>query len=110
MSKRLQLLLNLLESQPTDSFALFATAKEYEGSGEWALALDFYQKLRTADPGYVGLYYHLGKLYERLGDPDAALETYRQGAEAARRAGDHHSLAELNGARLNLGHPDDDEF
>ncbi len=110
MSKRLQLLLNLLEANPGDTFALFATAKEYEGLDDLDQALLFYEKLRAADPAYVGLYYHLGKLYERQNHPDAALEAYRAGADAARQAGDRHALHELNGARLNLDHPDDDEI
>lgn len=110
MNNRLQLLLNLLEANPNDSFALFATAKEYEGQGELDQALVFYQKLRAADPDYVGLYYHLGKLCERQNNPDAALEVYRAGAEVARRVRDQHALNELNGARVNLDHPADDEI
>ncbi|HNE27847.1 MAG TPA: tetratricopeptide repeat protein [Saprospiraceae bacterium] len=110
MSKRLQLLLNLLETNPADSFALFATAKEYEGMGEAGQALLFYERLRQSDASYVGLYYHLGKLYERLGNPDAALDAYRAGCASARQAGDQHAYNELMGARLNLDHPNDEEI
>jgi tetratricopeptide (TPR) repeat protein len=110
MSNRLQLLLNILEANPTDAFALFALAKEFEGQGDLDQALVYYGKLRAADPAYVGLYYHLGKLHERLNNPDAALEAYRSGAQVARNARDQHALNEIMGARLNLDHPQDDEI
>lgn len=103
MTHRLPLLLQLLEANPDDAFALFALAKEYEGQGEAATALDYYLRLRRANPGYVGLYYHLGKLYEQLDRPDEALETYRTGIETARQAGDDHARRELQGAFLEAG-------
>jgi tetratricopeptide (TPR) repeat protein len=109
MTNRLTLLLDLLANNPTDAFTLFAIAKEYEGAGNDAQALDFYQQLRTTDPNYVGLYYHLGKLHERLGTPEAALETYRTGMEVAKKARDFHALSELAGAKMNLGDFDEDD-
>lgn len=108
MSQRLQRLQQLLQTTPNDSFALFAIAKEYEGMGQNEQALEYYVQLRNHDPGYVGLYYHLGKLYEKLGNAPEALGAYRSGIEIARQAGDMHSLSELNGARLELDDSDDD--
>ena len=107
MSKRLPYLLQLLESSPADSFVLFAVAKEYEGTGDTANALEFYQRLRNADPGYVGLYYHLGKLFEQGQDFGNAISTYKQGIEVARKASDFHALSELQGALLNLEDPEE---
>lgn len=106
MSQRLPFLLDILDKNPNDTFALFATAKEHEKADDSEQALHFYLRLQTADPGYVGLYYHLGKLYEKLNRPGEALQTYRTGMEVARKAGDMHALGELNGARLEI---DDDE-
>jgi len=108
MSKRLPLLQQLLDSSPNDSFALFAIAKEYEGMGDLQQALDFYQRLQTTNPGYVGLYYHLGKLYEKLEQQPEALVAYRQGMEVAQKAGDRHSWGELNEARMELDDSDED--
>jgi tetratricopeptide (TPR) repeat protein len=108
MSKRLPLLQQLLDSNPNDSFALFAIAKEYEGMGDLQQSLDFYQRLLTTNPGYVGLYYHLGKLYEKLENQPEALVAYRQGMEVARKAGDRHALGELNEARMELDDSDED--
>lgn len=96
----------MLENMPTDSFTLFAIAKEHEKSGEANLALEFYERLRTADPDYVGLYYHLGKLHERNGNPERALDVYRKGMEVAKKSGDFHALSELAGARLEIDDED----
>lgn len=102
MSDRLQTLQGLLEESPDDPFLLFAIAKEYEKHSEDDRALAYYQQLRQTNPHYVGLYYHLGKLYERREHWEQALDTYRSGMEVARKAGDQHALSELAGARMNL--------
>ncbi|MFN0037492.1 MAG: tetratricopeptide repeat protein, partial [Saprospiraceae bacterium] len=91
MTNRLQYLSQLLEASPTDSFVLFALAKEHEGAGDDAQAIAFYLRLRAANPDYVGLYYHLGKLYERQQDSENAILTYKQGIETSRQAGDRHA-------------------
>lgn len=108
MSKRLPLLQQILDANPNDSFALFAIAKEYEGMNDLQQALQFYQRLLGSNPAYVGLYYHLGKLYEKLVQPATALQTYRDGMAVARQAGDMHAFGELNAARLELDDSDDD--
>ncbi len=99
---RIEQLKALLKESPHDSFLLFALAKEYEKQGEQETALRYYLHLEEHDPAYVGAYYHLGKLYEKIGETGLALETYGRGIEAARRAGDQHALGELAGARLAL--------
>jgi tetratricopeptide (TPR) repeat protein len=106
MNQRIELLRSLLEASPTDSFTLFALAKEYEKVGDTDQALHFYEQLRTNDPQYVGLYYHLGKLHEVRNDFDAAIEIYRSGLTVAKAAGNQHAWLELNGARVAAG---DDE-
>lgn len=108
MSDRLELLKSMLEKNPKDSFLLFAIAKEYEGLGNNKAALDFFLSLRESQPDYVGLYYHLGKLYEKNEEIEKAFFTYKDGMEVAKAAGDQHALNELTGAKLFLG--DDDDF
>ena len=95
---RLQQLESLLEEDANDTFLLFAIAKEYESGGDLEQALLHYKKLKSADPNYVGLYYHLGKLYVRTNQPDAALETYEMGMVVAKKATDNHAFNELRGA------------
>ena len=106
---RLDKLFTFLEAQPNEPFLLFAIAKEYESAGDDANALDFYQKLQATTPQYVGLYYHLGKLFERKNEPQNALETYKIGIEVAQKERDLHALSELKGAKMNLDGDDDDD-
>lgn len=101
MSPRLTYLTELLTSSPDDPFLLFAVAKEHEKVGDIAQAIHFYEKIRSTDPAYIGLYYHLGKLYEHRQDIEQAVAIYREGIAAARAAGDAHAAGELRAALLN---------
>jgi predicted Zn-dependent protease len=102
MANRLQTLLQFLEESPGDAFLQFALAKEYEGQQQDDDALAAYLRLRAQHPDYVGLYYHLGKLYERRQATQSAWDTYTEGMATATRLGDRHALSELAGARLGL--------
>ena len=108
-SPRLTQLLSFYEDDPNDAFVLFALAKEYESLGQVDTALRHYLELRDKHPDYVGLYYHLGKLYEQHGEARTAWDTYTEGMRVARAAGDAHALSELAGARLQLGEEEDFE-
>ncbi len=103
MSKdRLLTLLEYLEDKPEDSFLLFAVAKEYEQRDDLSQALTHFLKLKTVDPEYIGLYYHLGKLYENINEDHHAIATYNQGIALAKKIGDFHALSELNNSMTNL--------
>jgi tetratricopeptide (TPR) repeat protein len=54
------------------------------------------------EPGYIGSYYHLGKLLERQGDEASAIKIYELGMEMSRNAGNHHALSELRSAYEEL--------
>jgi tetratricopeptide (TPR) repeat protein len=103
MSKnRLNQLLALLEESPSDSFILFALAKEYEKLADLDQALAYYLKLLKEDAAYIGTYYHLGKLYEKLEAAEQALDIYEKGITLAKQIQDQHALSELMNVKLNL--------
>ena len=104
---RLDTLLQFLQESPEDNFLLFALAKEYEKREEDDQALAHYERLQQINENYIGLYYHLGKLWERRGEPARAFAVYTKGMEKAQRAGEKHALSELAGARLALGDEED---
>lgn len=99
---RLTKLLDFLKGSPDDGFLLFAVAKEYEGLEQYDKALLRYLELKEKDPRYIGLYLHLGNLYERIQEEILALTTYGEGIELARELADYHALSELNTAKTNL--------
>ena len=98
MTPRLKQLESFLEEDANDTFVLFAIAKEYESGGDLEKALLYYIKLKSADPNYVGLYYHLGKLYAHTNQTDLAIETFETGMSVAKKANDNHAFNELRGA------------
>jgi len=95
---RLAKLLNFLESDPNDPFVLYALATEYNAVNDHEQAFQYYLKLISEHPDYVGTYYHLGKLYEKTGKADLAIETYQKGMQRARNKRDMHAFSELQGA------------
>ena len=95
---RIKKLLEYMETSGKDSFLQHALALEYIKIGEDEQARNLFNELLLREPTYVGSYYHLGKLLERVGDFDKAIRIYRRGMEEAKRAGDHHSHSELQGA------------
>lgn len=95
---RIKKLLEYMETSGKDSFLQHALALEYIKIGEDEQARSLFNELLLREPTYVGSYYHLGKLLERVGDFDKAIRIYRRGMEEAKRAGDHHSFSELQGA------------
>lgn len=105
---RLQQLLIFLENNPNDSFVLFALAKEHEKLNQLEEALQYYTKIMTNDPDYVGTYYHLGKLYEKQNKIGPAFQTYKEGIAIAKKINDSHAMRELAEAKLILG--DDEDF
>ena len=95
---RIDKLLAFLRDSPDDSFLKHALALEYIKSGDEGSAENLFRELLEADPGYVGSYYHLGKLLERKDNAEGAVMIYEKGIAAAKAAGDRHSESELRGA------------
>ena len=92
---RLDKLLEFLQNEPNDEFLQYALATEYLRLNDTDKALQYYENLVKNHPGYVGTYYHLGKLYEALNRKDEAITTYQKGMEIARQKQDNHAFSEL---------------
>ncbi len=100
--ERIQHLKSFLEIDPNDSFTRFAIAQEYGKLEDWARVLDIYERLRESDPNYIGVYYHLGKLYQMLGRSSDAERVFSEGIGEANKQGDQHSKSELQGALMEV--------
>ena len=99
---RIEKLLEYMKTSGKDSFLQHALALEYIKVGDDDEARKLFNEVLLREPTYVGSYYHLGKLLERVADFERAIRVYKRGMEEAKKAGDHHSYNELNGALEDL--------
>ena len=93
--ERIDKLRQMLDLSPDDSFLNHAMAMELLGAGRDVEARSVLETLLGRDPGYVGSYYQLAKLLERMGERALALDWYEKGVKAAQKAGDRHAMNEL---------------
>jgi len=105
---RLAQLFRFLEKSPDDSFTLYSIAYEYMRGGEYKSALTYFKELKAQDPQYVGLYYHLGKVYELLDQISMAKQTYQVGIAIAEQQKDTHAKSELERALTNILYEEDE--
>lgn len=91
-----------LATNAGDSFLQHALALEYIKADNDAEARKLFESILATDPGYVGSYYHLGKLLERSGEAELAIEWYEKGMAEAKKAKDNHSFNELQAAYEDL--------
>lgn len=97
---RIEKLQEFLRESPDDSFLKHALALEMIKLGADEEAQALFESNLQADPGYLGSYYHLGKLLERQREFTKALEIYRKGLEQATL--DRHAYSELERAINDL--------
>jgi Tfp pilus assembly protein PilF len=100
--ERIEKLKEFLQQNPEDSFVQHALALEYIKAGDDKTAQKLFEDVLQREPGYVGSYYHLAKLFERNGDIVSAIKWYEKGMEQARKAGETHAYGELKSAYEEL--------
>ncbi|MEJ7671387.1 MAG: tetratricopeptide repeat protein [Chitinophagaceae bacterium] len=100
--ERIDKLKEYLKTNGKDSFLQHALALEYIKAGNDAEAKNLFNDILRREPTYIGSYYHLGKLHERLGDEEKAIKIYERGMEEAKKAGDNHTYNELQGAHEEI--------
>ena len=99
---RIEKLKEFLAESPQDSFVKHALALEYVKIGQEAAARSLWEQVLEHDPGYIGSYYHLGKLLERTGEKELAISWYEKGMAAAKSAKNGHAYNELQAAYEDL--------
>ncbi|NOT36198.1 MAG: tetratricopeptide repeat protein [Saprospiraceae bacterium] len=95
-------LLEMLKSEPSNSFLLYALAKEYESEGDLDGAIAQLEKLKALDPDYTGLYYHLAQMYYSQDNISQAITVVQDGISSCKRNSDQHSLSELQTLLINF--------
>ena len=91
-----------IKNNPGDSFSKFALALEFRKGGEFKKARILFEDILSSDPKYVGVYYHLGKLYEALDHLSEARELYQNGIEVAARQKEQRTEKELREALMQV--------
>ena len=84
-----------MEESGNDSVLQHALALEYIKVGNDQEAKNLFNEILKREPTYVGSYYHLGQVLERIGDPEKAMRVDTRGMEGATAASYHHSYTEL---------------
>lgn len=99
---RIRRLASYVRQNPDDSFSKFALALELLKNNEVEKTLLLFESIRKKDPDYIGIYYHLGKLYERIGRVDEALACFRDGVKRAENRNEMRTCSELQDALRQL--------
>ncbi len=99
---RIEKIWAMLANQPGDNFLQHALALEQIKIGNEEEARVLFITILERDPSYIGSYYHLAKLLERIGDETGAIKIYEKGMAESKKAGDDHAFGELRGAYEEL--------
>jgi Tfp pilus assembly protein PilF len=99
---RIEKLKEFLQANPKDSFVQHALALEYIKLGNDGEARILFENILDRESGYVGSYYHLAKLLERIGENDSAIKICEKGLVEAKKAGDQLAYNELQGVYDDL--------
>ena len=100
--ERIEKINEFLKTNPKDNFLRHALALEYIKIGDDLKARILFEEILTESPDYVGSYYHLAKLLEKLELTDKAIACYEKGMIAAKEAKDNHAYNELQAAYEDL--------
>lgn len=95
MNDTIQRLARFIRDNPSDLFSRFALALEMVKLGEVGKARALFESILDVQPEYSGLAYHLGKLYQRIGEIESAEKLFLDGIRVATEKGDNHSKSEL---------------
>jgi tetratricopeptide (TPR) repeat protein len=97
---RIEILQQLLDQNPSSTFARYGLAMEFAKAGQLEHAVGEFEAVLAIDPSYAAAYYHGGQTLEKLGRFDDAREIYRRGLN---KSSDAHARSELQAALDILG-------
>jgi len=100
--ERIEKLKAFLAQNPADSFVQHALALEYVKLNRDEEARKEFEALLARDENYVGSYYHLAKLLERMDEREKAVACYEKGLQVAKELRDNHAYNELQAAYEDL--------
>lgn len=99
---RISHLKTFIDQYPNDMFSRHAFAMELIKLEQYHEALEAMIALLAVDENHSGTYYHLGKLYEQLGEHENAVKIYQKGIIIAGNVKVENDLRELKAALSQL--------
>lgn len=100
---RAAVLAQLLTQDPNNVLARYGLAMEYSNSGEFARALEEFQKLLTTNPDYAAGYFMAAQTLLKAKRREEAKKMLEDGIAAAESKGDVHARSEMQAMLEELG-------
>ncbi len=91
---RIAALQHLLQQEPHDTMLLFGLGNDYYELGQFADAIDHFERALQVDPHYAAVYVRLAWAYDGQQQPDLARRTLERGHDAIERSADRNLMAE----------------
>ena len=98
MNKRLQMLLQITQTDAGDAFAWYGLAVEYRRVGQTEEALRTFETLRSTFPDYLAGYLMAGQVLIEAERSSDAVVWIEQGIALAEKQGNQQALGELQDA------------
>ena len=99
---RVAMLKQMVEQRPDDPFPRYGLAMELRKGDQTDEAWAAFDSLMTDHPDYLPTYLMAGTFLHGLERTAEAREVLQRGIEVARKAGDGHTLSELEAALVDL--------
>ena len=93
----------ILTQNPDDAFARYGLAMEYSKVGQTDQALTEFQRLLTTHPDYTAGYFMAAQTLSAAGRVPEAKAMLNSGIASARKSGNSHAQAEMEGMLAELG-------
>ena len=91
MSERIEQILSMLESEPTDVFLHYSLAMEYASAKRFHEAVEEFYKCIELDANYLAAYVEAGKCLRSAGRLAEAREMFKKGMDLAAAQGQDHT-------------------
>lgn len=101
-SSRISQLAKNIQQDPADTFSKFALALELLKADRVEKAQLLFEAILKQDPDYLGVYYHLGKLYQSRTMYSHAREMFTTGIQVAEKKNETRTKSELSEALIQL--------
>jgi tetratricopeptide (TPR) repeat protein len=90
-NERIKILKQIIEQNPKDALALYALGLEYKSLGEFASAVDLFERLLRVDPANVPGYFQKAQVHLSLSQKEEAIKVLTAGILRAAEAGHLHA-------------------